>query len=152
MKNGSVSQTELSVQRMLAELPSHVASGVYGVGVDIASVERIRLAIDRSGKKFLNFVYSDYEQDYCEKAEKKFERYSACWAAKEAAVKALGTGFRYSISFKDIELRSGDEGRPSLILSGKFEQLMQEKGVDYSLVSISHEGASAVAFVMLCRI
>jgi holo-[acyl-carrier protein] synthase len=137
---------------MLTELPPEVSSGVYGVGVDIASVERITLAINRSGTDFLNFVYSKNEQKYCEDAEKKFERYSACWAAKEAAVKALGTGFRYSVSFKNIELQSAADGRPILKLSGRFRELMQEKSVSYSHVSISHEGENAVAVVMLCRI
>jgi len=152
MKSVLMTDTELSVEDMTTELPSEVSSGVYGVGIDIASVERLKLAINRSGEKFLNHVYSQNEQEYCENAEKKFERYSACWAVKEAAVKALGTGFRYSISFKDIELQSGDDGRPILKLSGKFYELMQEKSVNYSLVSISHEGESAVAIVMLCRI
>lgn len=152
MKNVLMTNTELSVEGMLTELPVAVSSGVYGVGVDIASIERMKLAINRSGEKFLNLVYSESEQEYCESAEKKYERYSACWAAKEAAVKALGTGFRYSISFKDIELKSGDGNRPTLNLSGKFYELMQEKGVNYSQVSISHEGENAVAVVMLCRI
>lgn len=152
MKNELMTDTELSVKGMLSELPPEVSSGVYGVGVDIASVKRITLAINRSGEKFLNLVYSQNEQEYCESAERKFERYSACWAAKEAAVKALGTGFRYSIAFKNIEVQSGDDGRPTLKLSGKFHELMQEKSVNYSHVSISHEGESAVAIVMLCRI
>lgn len=152
MKNVLMTNTELSVEGMLTELPTEVSCGVYGVGVDIASIERMKLAINRSGEKFLNLVYSESEQAYCESAEKKYERYSACWAAKEAAVKALGTGFRYSISFKDIELQSGDGNRPTLNLTGKFYELMQEKGVNYSQVSISHEGENAVAVVMLCRI
>ena len=152
MKSAPATDTELSVATMLTELPPDVSSGVYGVGVDIASVERIKLAIKRSGERFLNLVYSESEQQYCQSAEKEFERYSACWAAKESAVKALGTGFRYSISFKDIELQSGNDGRPMLKFSGKFHQLMQEKSVNYSHVSISHEGESAVAVVMLCRI
>jgi len=152
VKRALSTDTELSVANMLTELPPQVSHGVYGVGVDIASVERIKLAINRSGKKFLDLVYSKTEQEYCESAEKRFERYSACWAAKESAVKALGTGFRHSISFKDIELQSGKDGRPMLKLSGRFHQLMQENSVNYSHVSISHEGESAVAVVMLCRI
>lgn len=152
MNNLSMSAPEISVLDMLTELPPEVSCGVYGIGIDTASVERIKLAIDRSGENFLNLVYSKNEQEYCESAEKKFERYSACWAVKEAAVKALGTGFRDSISFKDIELQSGDGSRPTLKLSGKFHELMHEKSVNYSHVSISHEGESAVAIVMLCRI
>jgi holo-[acyl-carrier protein] synthase len=152
MKNVLMTNAESAVEDMLTELPGEVNSGVYGVGVDIASIERMTLAINRSGKKFLDLVYSEDEQEYCERAEKKYERYSACWAAKEAAVKALGTGFRYSISFKDIELKSGDGNRPVLNLSGKFCEIMREKGVNYSQVSISHEGENAIAVVILCRI
>lgn len=152
MKDALMSETELSAQNMLDDLPEGVRDTVFGIGVDIASIERMKLAINRSGEKFLNLVYSKKEQDYCEQAEKKYERYSACWAAKEAAVKALGTGFRYSISFKDIELISGDGSRPTLDLSGKFLEIMKEKKVNHSQVSISHEGESAVAVVMLCRV
>ena len=152
MKDALMSETELSAQNMLDDLPEGVRDTVFGLGVDIASIERMKLAINRSGEKFLNLVYSKKEQDYCEQAEKKYERYSACWAAKEAAVKALGTGFRYSISFKDIELISGDGSRPTLYLSGKFLEIMKEKKVNHSQVSISHEGESAVAVVMLCRV
>lgn len=152
MKDALMSETELSALNMLDDLPEGVRDSVFGIGVDIASIERMKLAINRSGEKFLNLVYSKKEQDYCEQAEKKYERYSACWAAKEAAVKALGTGFRYSISFKDIELISGDGSRPTLHLSGKFLEIMKEKKVNHSQVSISHEGESAVAVVMLCRV
>lgn len=152
MRDALMSETELSAQNMLDDLPEGVRDSVFGIGVDIASIERMKLAINRSGEKFLNLVYSKKEQDYCEQAEKKYERYSACWAAKEAAVKALGTGFRYSISFKDIELISGGGSRPTLHLSGKFLEIMKEKKVNHSQVSISHEGESAVAVVMLCRV
>ena len=152
MKDALMSDTEISTENMLDELPEGVRDSVFGIGVDIASIERMKLAINRSGEKFLNLVYSKNEQEYCENAEKKYERYSACWAAKEAAVKALGTGFRYSISFKDIELKSGEGSRPKLNLSGKFLEIMQENNVNYSHISISHEGENAVAVVMLCRV
>lgn len=152
MKDALMSDTEISTENMLDDLPEGIRDSVFGIGVDIASIERMKLAINRSGEKFLNLVYSKDEQEYCESAEKKYERYSACWAAKEAAVKALGTGFRYSISFKDIELKSGDGSRPKLNLSGKFLEIMQENNVNYSHISISHEGENAVAVVMLCRV
>lgn len=152
MKAMLATETEGSVSNMLTELPENVQQGVVGVGVDIASIERMKLAVTRSGEKFIDLVYSDLEKTYCQSAEKPFERYAACWAAKEAAVKALGTGFRYSISFKDIELESGDGNRPRLNLSGRFHEIMQEKGVNYSNISISHEGENAVAVVILCRI
>ena len=134
MKDALMSDTELSAQGMLDDLPEGIKDSVFGIGVDIASIERMKLAIDRSGEKFLNLVYSKSEQEYCESAEKKYERYSA------------------SISFKDIELKSGDGSRPKLILSGKFLEIMQEKKVNYSHISISHEGENAVAVVMLCRV
>ncbi len=140
------------VSDLMSELPPEILQGVYGVGVDLASIERIELAIARSGEKFLDLVYTENEQAYCERAEKKFERYSACWAVKEAAVKALGTGFRHSVKFKDIELQPTPNGRPTLNLSGKFGEIMATNNVNYSHVSISHEGNNAIAIVMLCRI
>lgn len=146
------SETEKSCIGMLHSLPDEIQSGVFGVGVDIASIDRMKLAIERSGEAFLARVYTEDEIKYCQAAERPFERFAACWAAKEAAVKALGTGFRYSISFKDIELVSDGENRPWLNLTGKYKELMTENSVNYSSVSISHEESKSVAIVMLCRV
>jgi len=146
------SETEKSCLGLIQNLPEAVQQGVFGIGVDIASNDRMQLAIERSGEGFLNRVYTPNEIKYCQSAERPYERFAACWAAKEAAVKALGTGFRYAISFKDIELMSDGENKPVLNLSGKFAELMQEKDVNYSSVSISHEETKAVAVVLLCRV
>lgn len=146
------SDTEKACVGMIQDLPESVQQGVFGVGVDIASIDRMKLAIERSGEGFLNRVYTEKEVEYCRAAERPFERFAACWAAKEAAVKALGTGFRYSISFKDIELESDGENRPTLNLTGKFKDLMDEKEINFSTVSISHEESKSIAIVMLCRV
>lgn len=146
------SDTEKACAGMITDLPASIQQGVFGVGVDIASIERMKLAIERSGEGFLNRVYTENEVTYCQAAERPFERFAACWAAKEAAVKALGTGFRYSISFKDIELVSDGENRPTLNLTGRFKELMDEKEINFSTVSISHEESKSIAIVMLCRV
>lgn len=146
------SETEQACHSLLQALPNELEQGVFGVGVDIASIDRMKLAIERSGQPFLDRVYTELEVEYCQAAERPFERFAACWAAKEAAVKALGTGFRYSISFKDIELVSDGENRPWLNIQGRFKELMEEKGINYPLVSISHEESKAIAVVLLNKV
>jgi len=145
-------EIETGLSDVLDQLPSKVRTGVYGLGVDVASIDRMKLAVGRSGQAFLDRVYTDQEQAYCATSEIPEQRYAACWAAKEAAVKALGTGFRYEISFKDIELNQNSEGKPMLMVKGRFKTLMEEKGVNDIKVSLSHDQACAVATVIISKI
>lgn len=117
------------------------------VGVDLVDIERIRLALNRSGKGFLNRVYTAEERDYLALAEDPAPRAAGLWAAKEAAVKALGTGFRDGIQFQDITVRQGKNGQPKLHLSGRFSELAS--GLVSSSLSISHCTCHALATVVL---
>src|SRR3989449_2048450 len=88
------------------------------MGADIAEVERVRAAIERHGESFLRRVFTASEIAYCEKHRNKFERYAGRFAAKEAAMKALGTGWRGGVRWQDIEVMREDSGKPKLALRG----------------------------------
>ncbi|MES2817506.1 MAG: holo-ACP synthase [Pseudomonadota bacterium] len=119
------------------------------LGIDIVDVERIRTAVKRSAEGFLTRVYTAHERDYIGDAEHNSERAAGLWAAKEAAVKALGTGFRNGILFHDLEVHHEELGRPYFVFSGCFLAQMQQYGLTAASLSISHCGTHAVAAVVL---
>lgn len=90
---------------------------IIGIGTDIIEIQRIAKAIDKYGQKFLDKLFSKKEQEYCNKYNDAAPRFAARFAAKEAIVKALGTGFGKSISFLDIEIINAPSGQPTVALS-----------------------------------
>src|SRR5438309_10337388 len=102
---------------------------IVGMGVDIAEVERIQGAIERHGEVFLRRVYTTREREYCERFRNKFERYAGRFAAKEAAMKALGTGWRGGVRWQDIEIMREDSGKPTLELRGAAGEIAKRLGV-----------------------
>ena len=119
------------------------------VGIDIVEIERIRTAATRSGEGFMTRVYTPREIDYIGNVEEGAERAAGIWAAKEAAVKALGTGFRQGILFHDMEIEHEEMGRPYFVFGGRFLVVMQQSGLTAASLSISHCGTHAVAAVVL---
>ncbi len=117
---------------------------IKGLGIDIVEIRRIERNIVLYGEKFLRRIYTQAEQDYCETHHKKARPYAARFAAKEAVVKALGTGFREGIGWQDIEILNDPLGKPQVILS---EQLAQRFDDPRILVTMSHcqEYATATA-------
>src|SRR5260370_7483621 len=92
---------------------------IIGMGVDIAEVERIQGAIERHGEVFLKRIYTPSEREYCERFKNKYERYAGRFAAKEAAMKALGTGWRRGGRWVDLEVVRETSGRPTLAVTGE---------------------------------
>lgn len=119
------------------------------IGIDIVQIERIRTASQRSGEGFMTRVYTARELTYIGNPEENPERAAGIWAAKEAAVKALGTGFRDGILFHDMEIEHEEMGRPYLVFAGRFREVMQQSGLSAASLSISHCGTHAVAAVVL---
>ncbi len=119
------------------------------LGIDIVEIERIRTAAKRSGEGFMLRVYTPNEIQYIGNPEENAGRAAGIWAAKEAAVKALGTGFQHGVLFQDMEIAYEEMGRPYLVFSGKFRDLMQQSGLSEASLSISHCGTHAVAAVVL---
>jgi holo-[acyl-carrier protein] synthase len=119
-------------------------------GVDIIEIERIKHTIESNGASFIARVFTKSEDDYCKsKNVVKYKSYAARFAAKEAVVKALGTGFHKGIEWKDIEICIGELGNPYAVLSGKAKEQFDEiKGRDISL-SLSHCDNYAVAYAVI---
>ena len=90
---------------------------IQGVGNDIVEIKRIAYLREKHGSKFLNKVYTQSEQQYCESHREPARHYAGRWAAKEAVVKALGTGFGDAIGFNDIEIKKDSNGKPFISLS-----------------------------------
>jgi holo-[acyl-carrier protein] synthase len=121
---------------------------IVGLGLDIAEVDRIEAAIGRRGAAFLERLYTPGEVAYCESHKDKFERYAARFAAKEAAMKALGTGWSRGVRWRDIEVAREPSGKPTLRLEGVAQQIAQRMGVKAISLSITHSGNLALAQVI----
>jgi len=121
---------------------------IIGLGVDLAEVSRIRSAIERHGEPFLRRVYTEREIAYCESHRNKFERYAARFAAKEAAMKALGTGWSRGVRWVDIEVVRLPSGKPSLELRGETRAIAEGLGVRNISLSITHGEDTAISHVI----
>ena len=118
------------------------------MGVDIAEVERIKAAIERHGEPFLRRVYTAAEREYCEGFRNKYERYAGRFAAKEAAMKALGTGWRRGVRWVDFEVVREAGGRPTIRLDGEAKKIADGTGVKQIALSITHTETTALAQVI----
>jgi holo-[acyl-carrier protein] synthase len=121
---------------------------IIGMGVDLAEVERVRKAIERHGEPFLRRVYTAAEREYCEGFRNKYERYAGRFAAKEAAMKALGTGWRRGVRWVDFEVVREKGGRPTIRLDGAAKKIAGEMEVKRIALSITHTDTMALAQVI----
>ncbi|MBC8327932.1 MAG: holo-ACP synthase [Planctomycetes bacterium] len=119
------------------------------VGIDLVDVDRLRASIERGGQAFLDKVYTPAEQAYCGSRKDPAPHYAARFAAKEAAMKAIGSGFgQDGVGFRDFELLKDDAGRPRLELHGAAAERARERGVRSLRVSITHTDHGAAAVVV----
>ena len=119
-----------------------------GLGVDITEVDRIQGAIERQGERLLKRIYTPAEIAYCERFKNKFERYAGRFAVKEAAMKALGTGWSRGVRWVDIEVVREKGGRPMLRLAGAAKQIAERMGVNNIAITITHTEKQALAQVI----
>ena len=124
-------------------------SAVKGIGVDLVRIERVRHLMERWDQRFLSRVFTGEELAYCLRRRRPEEHLAARFAAKEAALKALGTGLAMGIRWREIEVRRGRGEAPTIHFSGKMSDLSQERGATRSLVSLTHDGEYAMAQVLL---
>jgi holo-[acyl-carrier protein] synthase len=119
------------------------------MGVDLAEIERVRKAIERYGRHFIERVFTPAEIAYAESKANRFERYAARFAAKEAGMKAIGTGWRHGVRWQDFEVANLPSGRPSLKLHGVAAEIAARMGVQSISLSLTHTATAAMAFVIL---
>jgi holo-[acyl-carrier protein] synthase len=121
---------------------------IIGLGVDLAEVDRIQSAIERYGEIFLRRIFTPAERAYCDKFKNKYERYAGRFAAKEAAMKALGTGWRRGVRWVDFEVVRGAGGKPTIALDGAAKAIAAQLGVKQVSLSITHTASQALAQVI----
>ena len=121
---------------------------IVGIGIDVAEVKRIRAVIESQGERFLRRVFTLEEVAYCEKFKNKYERYAGRFAAKEAAMKALGTGWSRGVRWVDVEVVRTRGGRPILELKGEARKVADRLGVKNIALSITHTVEQAIAQVI----
>ena len=122
---------------------------ILGIGSDLAQVERIRKSIAQYGDRFLNRVYTERERAYASSKANSAERFAARFAAKEAGMKAIGTGWRRGITWKDFEVVNEKSGQPTLRLSGVALESAATMGVEACSISLTHTAEIAFAVVIL---
>ena len=122
---------------------------IVGTGVDIAEVRRIRESIERFGDRFLRRVFTEGEIAYCQPKANRFESYAARFAAKEAGMKALGTGWNHGVRWRDIEVVRAKGQRPTIQFHGQAAMFAEKIGAKNIALSITHTREQALAHVIL---
>jgi len=129
---------------------------IVGTGIDIAEVPRIAASIERFGQRFLHRIFTDGEIRYCESKANRVQRYAARFAAKEAGMKAIGTGWNHGVAWRDIEVSRAPGGRPTLLFHGRAAEFAAKLGTRNVSLSLTHTADWAhridAAFLVDCRI
>jgi len=120
---------------------------IYGIGIDIVKIERMRKVVEKWGQKFLKRVFTDNEISYCSARRIPYLSLAVRFAAKEALFKALGS--EIPISYKDIEVINTASGKPFLKINGRLEDHFKKKLINKTHLSLSHENEYGIAFVIL---
>ena len=114
-------------------------------GIDMVDCERLRESIERHGERFLNRVFTTAERAYCQGRKRELEHLAGRFAAKEAVLKVLGTGWTNGIAWDEIEILNEPSGRPNVHLHGRCRELADEMHLAKILISISHIETHAIA-------
>lgn len=122
---------------------------IIGTGIDIIEISRVRSAIERNGERFIRRIYTEPEREYCAARQASSTHYAGRFAAKEAAFKALGTGWARGIKWTDVSVEPRTGGAPTLKLSGEALLRFQTLGAQRIHLTISHSQEYAVAMVIL---
>ena len=121
---------------------------IYGTGVDIVNIDRIKRSLEKN-EGFRELVFTQKEVEYCDREKANYESYAARFAAKEAFLKALGTGWRGELSFNEIEVFNDEFGKPGIRLYGDTLKEYRKLPGGRVHVSLSHTAQQAVAYVII---
>lgn len=124
---------------------------IVGIGTDIVECLRIGRMIEDHGELFLNRVYTDREIRYCQARTRAVEHFAGRWAAKEAILKCLGSGWRKGLCWTDMEIRNDNSGKPCVLLCGAAKESAQQLRITDILITISHCRAFATAYALAIR-
>jgi holo-[acyl-carrier protein] synthase len=124
-------------------------SRVLGIGVDLTQMPRMRKVVARWDDRFLQRVFTEEEIAYCRRRRDPIPHFAARFAAKEATLKALGTGLRMGVSWRELEVRRERGQAPTMVLRGRTQAIARAKGASRVLLSLSHDGDYAMAHALL---
>lgn len=124
---------------------------IFGTGIDIVDVSRFERFVRENNTPLFERLFTSREQEYCAAKKWSAQHYALRFAAKEAFLKALGTGLRDGLSWKDMEVVNDPLGKPDLLLSGKAADIFRREGLSRCFLSLSHDGNAAIAMVVLER-
>lgn len=124
---------------------------IVGIGLDLVKITRIRSLMERWQDRFLQRLYTEEERRYCLKRASPYASLAGRFAAKEAVLKALGTGWADGIRWVDIQVLNDKNGKPVATVTGRAETLLHEAGVTGIHVSLSHDADYAIAEAVLTR-
>ncbi len=122
--------------------------GILAHGIDLVDFPRIEEMIQRHGKRFINRIFTTDEQAYAEKNRNRVEKYAGRFAAKEAVLKLIGTGWRGKIAWTDIEVINNNSGQPQVTLDGEVKKIADKLGISQISISITHTANFAIASVV----
>lgn len=122
---------------------------ITGLGVDLVNIPRMREVIGRWQERFLQRVFTEAEIAYCRARRDPVPHFAARFAAKEAGLKALGTGLRLGVSWRELEVRRERGQAPELVLSGRSKEIGRSRGGSRVLLALTHEGEYALAQALL---
>ncbi len=126
------------------------ASGtIKGIGIDLAQIGRMRQVVEKWDERFLRRVFTEEEIAYCRRRRDPIPHLAARFAAKEATLKALGTGLSMGVSWHEMEVRRERGQAPTMVLSGRCRDIAVAKGGRHVLLSLTHDGDYALAQAML---
>jgi holo-[acyl-carrier protein] synthase len=121
---------------------------IFGIGTDIIEVKRVEKMVAK-GRQYLETIFTEKEMDYCEAKVRKSEHYASRYAAKEAILKALGTGWRGGLAYSDIEITNEELGKPQVIVRGDVKVFFDHHQIKQTSISLSHTKEIAIAFIVL---
>jgi holo-[acyl-carrier protein] synthase len=133
---------------MIPDTHNTAREHIAGIGVDIVSIDRIRRSLQTYGRSFVNRVFTEPEQRYCGDKAKPAQHYAARFAAKEAAMKVLGTGWGNGIGWPDISVHRSPDAPPELHISGQAQDVAEALGITNFHLSLSHGSDQALAFCL----
>jgi len=122
---------------------------VLAIGIDIVEVSRIESAIERLGRRFVERIFTEAEARYCDGRPSPAVHFAGRFAAKESAMKALGTGWGEGVAWRDVEILASDTGSPRIVFHATALDRFHALGATCALVSISHTSTTAIAQVVI---
>jgi holo-[acyl-carrier protein] synthase len=121
---------------------------IIGIGTDITECLRIARMIERHGELFVDRVYTPEEVRYCQNRKQSTQHFAGRWAAKEAVLKALGTGWVRGVSWRDVEILNESGGKPVVAIHDGAKEVARRQGITKIFISISHSRTHATAYAV----